>query len=167
MEYVDLLRYGDIKRPTENYAVGDLVTTDGVVGIVYYTSDDIVRIMSVEETTAQWSTYPCNTYFNGLRKMGRIKLYENWEERFPAFKWCADLGDNWYLPTYNELCAIYEIKDTLNATLSANGYEILSGCYWSSTEHNDNYAYGLNFSNGYWYDYGKGYSYYVRGVLAF
>lgn len=116
MEYVDLLRYGDIKRPTENYAVGDLVTTDGVVGIVYYASDDIVRIMSVEETIAQWSAYPCNTYFNGLRKMGRIKLYENWEERFPAFKWCVDFGDNWYLPTIDELCAIYKIKDTILLT---------------------------------------------------
>ena len=68
MEYVDLLRYGDIKRPTENYAVGDLVPSDGVVGIVYYASDDIVRIMSVEETIAQDKSEPINSKDELLKK---------------------------------------------------------------------------------------------------
>ena len=165
--YTRLLRYDGIERPAESYAFGDIVTVDGSVGIVFYASEDIVYIMSVEQASTKWSTEHVYTdaddYNNGAHNTNVIKSIDGWEDKYPAFKWCADLGENWYLPAINELQAIYEAKDALNATLSANGYTSLYGdYYWSSTEG----ANGLSFSEGYLSSYAKGNTFNVRAVVA-
>jgi hypothetical protein len=68
--------------------------------------------------------------------MAAIKAIEGWEEKYPAFKWCADYGDGWYLPALNELHKIYTNREVVNATLESYGYTGLnfSYYYWSSTE---------------------------------
>lgn len=166
--HTHLLRYEGIERPAESYAFGDIVTVDGSVGIVFYASEDIVYIMSVEEASTMWSTEHVDTYAddytNGAYNTNVIKSIDGWEEKYPAFKWCADLGENWYLPAINELQAIDEVKDVLNATLSANGYTSLSGWYWSSTDNYDTYLF--NFSNGNWNIGNKNNTNNVRAVVA-
>ena len=87
----------------------------------------------------------------------------NWYE---AKTWCSNKGDGWYLPSKEELLAIYKIKDTLNATLSANGWTNLgTDYYWSSTEVTLGVS-AVNFNRG---DVGtkiKNGSGYIRAVRA-
>ena len=81
-------------------------------------------------------------------------------------------GD-WYLPAGGELKEIYDSKKILDETFSTLGKESFSRSdYWSSTQHNSSYAWGLDFSNGGWgYDYTssskKTYNYVVRPVIQF
>ena len=152
-EFDGLLRYEGFERPTEQYSVGDIVTIDGTDGVVLYASEDIVYLISVEEASKQWSTESVTTnatdYYNGLNNMKTIQVIEGWESKYPAFKWCADLGEGWYLPAYYELIGIYNAKDTLNEVLSANGYTTLgTNYYWSSTESSSGKAYDCTFSSG-------------------
>ena len=94
------------------------------------------------------------------------KTYKNWHE---AKTWCNNYGTDWYLPSLEELQAIYAQKNKVNNTLSAQEFVVLDSWYWSSTEHHYNgSAYKLDFSKGGSYNYdGKLYSYSVRAVLAF
>ena len=67
-------------------------------------------------------------------------------------------GD-WYLPSKYELNLLYLKKTAVGGFASAY--------YWSSTEHNNNYAWGQYFYNGYQYNYNKYYPGYVRAIRAF
>ena len=89
------------------YPIGSLQTIDGVKGIVFYFDDTVTKIMSVDEARLAWSTKYVITGAddkeNGANNMAEIKTISGWEEKYPAFKWCADYGENWYLPAYYEL----------------------------------------------------------------
>ena len=57
-------------------------------------------------------------------------------------------GD-WYLPSKEELNLMYQNKATIDATAGVNGGSgFASAYYWSSTEFNNNNAWGQNFANG-------------------
>ena len=107
--------------------VGDFVSKNGATGIVFYTNDSTIKIVSV----AQTSKY-------------------HWDD---AKTWCSNVGSNWYLPSTSTLEEIYWNISTINSTLSANGYTtIYTGYYdyyWSSTEgvNKDYYAYVFSFRN--------------------
>ena len=136
----------------KNYRIGDIVTVNGVKGIVFQIFP-VVKVVSVSEITAQWSTENFITgatnVDGGSVNMTKIKAIYGWESKYPAFKWCADLGDGWYLPSYNEVKAIYNQKNVLNSTVLADGLlKFSAGYYWSSTECNDGRAYLANFSSG-------------------
>ncbi len=136
------------------YYIGKLVTVDGVQGIVFQTSP-CVKIVSVAETTAKWTTayeivqdQPLSEYVvvwleetgatdadDGAKNMAIIRTFGL--GKYPAFEWCANLGVGWYLPAENELQAIYDQKSILEETLLANGLDVFSMqdlSYWSSTE---------------------------------
>ena len=136
------------------YNIGDLVTINGVQGIVFQTSP-VVKIVSVKETTAKWSTDNVTTNAsdkdNGKANMDKIKAISGWQTKYPAFKWCADLGSGWYLPALNELKAIYAQQDKINRTLSANNMNRLGSkfkWFWPSSELTDYYGFSINFSDG-------------------
>lgn len=154
-EFDYLLRYEGFERPAYDYNFGDIVTINGTDGIVLYASEDIVYLISVEESSQKWSTESVTTNatdcYYGLKNMETIQAIEGWETKYPAFKWCADLGEGWYLPAYYELRDIYNAKNTLNEALSANGYTTLilsDSWYWSSTESSSGNAYDCTFSSG-------------------
>jgi len=87
--------------------------------------------------------------FSGPKEM-------TWDD---AKKACADLGSGWRLPTKNELNLMYLNKDKIG------GFS--RSFYWSSTEIDNDYAWGQNFSKGL-QSYGmKGYGAIVRAVRAF
>ena len=75
--------------------------------------------------------------------MAKVKAISGWRDKYPAFKWCADLGEGWYLPSIEELKA-FTINDTVrnavSRTLKAKGGEAIYNkgdsykWYWSSTE---------------------------------
>ena len=121
---------------TKTYNIGDLVTVNGVQGIVFQTSP-VVKIVSVEENMVKWSTEyhttKANNQNDGRANMSKIKSISGWETKYPAFKWCADIGDGWYLPAFDEVKTIFVHKDKINSALPA-GKIIISNSLWSSTE---------------------------------
>ncbi|MBO7264316.1 MAG: PEGA domain-containing protein [Alistipes sp.] len=152
------------------YAIGDLIDVNGVKGVVFYMDDNVVKAVSVESTRTEWSTDHSKTNAqdnnDGMNNINTIKSISGWERHYPAFKWCADLGEGWYLPARNELQAIYDIRETINSTLKANGYsELATGGHWSSTVDTYGRAYLLNFSSGGW-GCSMLYTFDVRSVVA-
>ena len=84
------------------------------------------------------------------------------EENYPAFYYVkqyatrfgltnTSYSNNWYLPSFAELCFIYRNKTTLNKVLNAlGGTQLQNVEYWSSSQHpewEDDAKY-VNFSNG-------------------
>ncbi len=126
--------------------VGTLVTKDGVKGVVFYADDNVTKIVSVYQTKLSWSTEltvetGATDTEDGAKNMATIKSLTDWENCYPAFKWCDDYGQGWYLPASTELEQIHVNREIINATLSVNGFELLktdvepeNSWYWSSTE---------------------------------
>ena len=159
------------------FYVGQCSTTFGSGGVVYEITNggQNGKMVSVTETKLAWSTESINTNArnedDGMANMNTIKALNPDLSKFPAFKWCADYGTDWYLPALNELRTIYKLKSTIKSTLSANGYTLLKADdYWSSTNANGHtsIAEELDFSDGYTSVIStKTYVNYVRAVLAF
>ena len=156
------------------YYVGKLVTVDGVQGIVYQTSP-CVQIVTVKETTAIWCEFVdyektgATDADDGAKNMAVLKALGL--NKYPAAKWCADLGEGWYLPAKNELVDIYDKKEWINDILLSNGFDELgpkegnsAGSVWSSTEYSSHYAYRMYFSNSFMGNYDKQYKCGVRAV---
>lgn len=72
------------------------------------------------------------------------ELVTRTDTSYYAANQCRALGDEWYLPSREELNALYANKDT--GTLAGT----FSGTYWSSTERSDNstQAFRINFDTG-------------------
>ena len=52
-----------------------------------------------------------------------IKGIANWREKYPLFAWCADLGDEWYIPAIEELRVFTlnnKVCEAINNTLEKN-----------------------------------------------
>lgn len=164
---------GDTLASGAQYEIGDIISIRGVKGIVFQTTPS-VKIVSVTEGYTTWGESGVTTGVtdqnNGKLNMAAIQSISGWGTRYPAFKWCADIGDGWYLPALNELKEIYNHKAVLNEVLLANGMDELAskdGWVLSSTEENDYLAYSLSFSSGIVYHGGKPDNHAVRAVLAF
>ena len=124
------------------YAVGDYyndgtkegvvfeVSADGTSGkIVSMTDSGVLRWSS--DTTEQKRLSGADSETDGAANMAVVKAISGWETKYPAFKWCTDLGDDWYLPAKEELRTIYNNKDKLNTNLTDM---LSSNNHWSSTE---------------------------------
>lgn len=144
------------------YNVGDKYSRKGKEGIVFYVTDNGLhgKIVSEDETECAWSTENVSTGAtdenDGMANMKKIQTISGWHEKYPAFAWCADKGDGWYLPAVNELKTLYESK-----VVELKHY------YWSSTEYSYVRAWLVYMYDGYTRDYNKNYTSYVRAVSAF
>ena len=168
-DYKDYITYEGDKKLLK---VGDLVTYNGVKGVVFYATPAVVKIVSVNSTQDTWGSYGttyATDYYDGTKNMATIKSIDPTLSSYPAFKWCAEQGEGWYLPAFNELNEIYNNRSAINSTLSANGYASLgTSWYWSSTEYNSSHAYSLSFGGYGSDDDGKlDYTFCVRAILAF
>jgi hypothetical protein len=82
----------------------------------------------------------------------------------------SDSHNDWYVPACGQLALMYLNMTEINAALSKIGGTALAAeYYWSSSEYSSNYAWYLNFSNGYVYyrgskDYGSGQVRFVRDI---
>ena len=163
-------------KAQDNYKIGDIVTVNGVQGIVFQTAPQ-VKIVSVVEGVAKWSTQKqyCHAtdWSDASYNMARIMAMPNWATDYPAVRWCTGLGEGWYLPTIRELRVIYENEKQINLVLSRNGMATLGSknkdaYIHSSSEFNANYAYNLSFEYGYDHCWiGKDTDKSVRAVYAF
>ena len=142
---------------SSGYNVGDLVNVNGVFGVVCQTSP-VLKVVSAAEGYLKWSTENKTTkadgMFSGKTNLSKIKSIPGWKSKYPAFEWCASLGEGWSLPSIDELKVIYNAKEKINSTLQSIQMPVLGakgGQYpwlWSSTEKSYDTAYYLYFSNG-------------------
>ena len=164
------------------YAVGDYYYDGVKEGVVFeiWDNGNSGKIVSMTKSSSSllWSSdtdeqkrlIGTNSETDGAYNMAVVKAISDWESKYPAFKWCADLGDGWYLPAKQELLTIYNNKTAIDANLTDT---IGTSFYWSSTE-SDNQnssgefcAWSVSMRNGYTDYYNKGTVDYVRAVSAF
>ena len=133
--------------------------------------------MTQSASTLQWSSdeteqkrfVGADNQTDGAVNMAIIKAISGWESKYPAFKWCAGLGEGWYLPAKQELLTIYSNKGVVNANLVYK----LSSWYWSSTEYDYHDSDGVfrartvSMYDGTTVNRIKGVNYSVRAVSAF
>ena len=164
---------------TKTYKVGDLYDDGTKKGVVFEVTPDGKhgKIVSLKEAYKQWAIEAvcvdmtgATSMTDGKANMKAIQSIWRWRKKYPAFAWCADLGEGWYLPARDELFAIYKAKGIINATLSSNGCTKLNGdWYWSSSEYGiyEFCAWGVSMYNGLPDFNLKSYDNYVRAVSAF
>lgn len=154
--------------------IGAIVNINGAKGVIFYIDDSTTKIVSIEETTAVYCTIRGSGRFHGMFDLnnGINNMVTN--SYYPAFQWCADYGENWYLPAIGELEKIYRQLDLVNYTLKTCNYNVISTSntpiYWSSSEDESTNGYGaclINFANGSREWHYKDSSYRVRAVYAF
>lgn len=188
-------------QENKKYFIGDIYNENGIIGIVVKVEEDGLHgmIMSLDETETHWSYDPTKRFDkrfllatsasdknNGMKNMETInqiikeqKLSWIW---FPAFQWCKNKGEGWYLPAINELVEINKAchggriesnkaaKKAFNQILKMNGGKPLkTGEYLSSTEFSNDKIYAIYFSTdilGYGHETTKG-KLYVRAVRMF
>lgn len=102
------------------YEIGDLYDVDGVRGLVCQLSEDGTHglVLSLDEIYLPWSTFRkpdlqavgATDRGDGRVNMRTVAEYIaanglTWDD-FPAFKWCREKGEGWYLPAIDELLNI-------------------------------------------------------------
>ena len=181
------------RRTSAPYVIGDYYNDGKKKGVVFEITDDgkhgkIVSLTELNEGL-QWTSNKieqkrligCDDRLNGANNMAKVKQIAGWREKYPAFAWCADLGDSWYVPAIEELKKFTinaAVHDAVNCTLETKGEKLANKgvvlWYWSSTEGNvkshltgEFCAWGVDVSDGGTnLDYKPNYLY-VRAVSAF
>ena len=102
------------------YEIGEWYDCDGVQGVVCVLDEDRMHglILSLDEIYLHWSEYGksdlrlvgADDTVDGEANMAKVAAYiaangASWDD-FPAFKWCRDKGEGWYLPAIDELLQI-------------------------------------------------------------
>ena len=124
------------------YKVGDYYNDGKKEGVIFEVSADgrSGKIVSMKNPAQfHWTKNPgpdlsksigAYSDTDGSYNMSKVKEIQDWQSKYPVFKWCADLGAGWYLPATGELFNIYKNIDVINLKLT----DKISGYYWSSTE---------------------------------
>ena len=177
---------------SKTYRIGDYYDDGEKQGVVFEVSADGKhgKIVSLMESSGKlkWSSdkdkqmrlIGADDEHNGANNMEKVKQIAGWKEKYPAFAWCANLGDEWYLPAIEELEKFTldgTTRNALNCTLQTIGVKLADrvSChwYWSSNECNIENPSGkfcawLVFMSDGNIDYGlKSSIGYVRAVAAF
>lgn len=172
---------------TGPYKIGDFYNENGKEGVVFQVDSTGYngRIISLTEsaTRLQWSSESAEQNNNrdfqawhstyGVINTTKVQQVYGWQNKFPAFKWCTDLGEGWYLPSIGELQSLlrFGIHNTINKTLSVYGTKLAdigtTNSYWSSTEEYKSEASSLSMLRGEKLRVNKSSSNYVRAVAVF
>jgi 3-oxoacyl-[acyl-carrier protein] reductase len=109
-----------VQYELKRYAVGDYYDFNGVKGVVCKVTENGLHgmVVSLDEVMIPWSVFrkpDLRTVGAVDRTDGRVNMQtvaryiaENglsWDD-FPAFKWCREQGEGWYLPAIDEVLAI-------------------------------------------------------------
>ncbi|MBO7264519.1 MAG: hypothetical protein J6U93_08395 [Alistipes sp.] len=145
------------------YEIGQIYEVSGSKGMIYAIKGDAsgntwVYLCSLDEADLQWSTE--NVMCNCISSKGAWNTYDPFDptyskadggvrdiNNYPAFKWCMEHGDDWFLPSSQELQwmwdAISEGTHNFNNASVAKYNKILTDnggmpfietYYWSSNE---------------------------------
>ena len=176
-----------VSQPVERtWKVGDYYNVDGKEGVVFWVDETGKhgKIVSMDQRELRWCTDDeynkkltgiATDSSNGLNNLRSIMKIAGWKDKYPAFAWCADHGDGWYLPVIEELKELLlndEVHFKVNGTLEQKRGSVMyskgdESWYWSSTEEDQLCAWRVNVrgrrpgsSLRYWHHY-------VRAVSAF
>ena len=165
---------------TKKYKVGDYYNENGKEGVVFEVNDDgrHGKIVSMTEPvylvwTSDKMESKCligaDSKTDGAHNMAKVMITTDWQSKYPAFTWCAELGEDWYLPARDELQEIFEKREMINLMLTD---KISRRWYWSSSEYSQKHLgqYGaliVHMSNGVTDILDKTHCGYVRAVAKF
>ena len=143
-----------LKRSVElspvTYQVGDYYDDGKRQGVVFVVSDDgrHGKIVSLDQTNKQWCSdkqyimrivVGASSDSDGKSNTDKV-IARAGSNKYPAFQWCRAKGDEWYLPSKEELKLLSQVRFKVSKTLRDKSMEALSGRYWSSTEKDSNFA---------------------------
>ncbi len=175
-DYVKKYRVGSYYNDGKKEGVVFWVDKTGKHGKIVSLTESSSRLMWSSDSAEWGRLIGADDENNGANNMAVVKQISDWQSKYPAFKWCADLGEGWYLPAIEELelftlnSAVY---DAVNQTLAIKGEKINSTWYWSSTEYDyqsssDEFcAWFVYMNDGLTFYNLKLNNYYVRAVSAF
>lgn len=159
-----------VQYELKRYAVGDYYDFNGVKGVVCKVTEDGLHgmVVSLYEVMIPWSVFrkpDLRTVGAVDRTDGRVNMQtvaryiaENglsWDD-FPAFKWCREQGEGWYLPAIDEVLAIgnnfnggtrmhydRQARNRFNDALKEHGGKRMDRLvyYFSSTEQDEKSVY--------------------------
>lgn len=171
-----------------SWKVGEYYVANGIEGVVFEVSEDGQhgKIVALKQSVRflKWASnmkdsaqlIGAQDKSDGMKNLRAIQLVENWRQKYPAFAWCADQGDGYYLPSLNELQTLLlnaDVKNAVNQTLRDRQADVISDLhYWTSTEceeklHGEYCAYFIDAYSGFTYHYRKYRTNYVRAIAAF
>lgn len=134
-----------------NKVIGDIYQG----GIVFAVTDTYIKVLSLTEAESElmWSSETdkmipgvSDNPDHGWDNNVAIWKLPNFETDYPAFKFCKDLGEGWYIPSRRELSAIYNGllgkdstigEERTNQIIEENGGTPIKlyGVYWSCCQH--------------------------------
>ena len=166
-----------LPETSTTYNVGDYYNENGKQGVVFEVWDKgrHGKIVSLDETILQWCTEEqddkeivlgLTDESDGKANTDNV-MQRGDSDQYPAFVWCRNKGEDWYLPAINELKTISNNKSAINSTLAEYGTGLNDYWHWSSTEYDEFCAWRVLMGNGGTDDGNKSYYYYVRAVSAF
>lgn len=153
----------------KRYSVGDYYERGDVKGVVLEVTADGQHglLISLDEVATHWDTFEKGDYrltgandkHDGRKNMETLARYIaeqglSWED-FPAFQWCREQGEGWYLPAIDEVLTIAfhfngesrsvynrQPRQRVNNALREHGGKRLDRLYYyySSTEQDDKMA---------------------------
>ena len=190
IEYSDgtvALTLKDYDSPVERtWKVGDYYDVGGKKGVVFWVDETGKhgKIVSLDQAEKQWCTDAeyekdlkdiASDEYDGMKNLQSIKKISDWRNKYPAFAWCADHGDGWYLPAIKELELLLlndEVHDAVNNQIAREGKTRLFSegeykVYWSSTEIFEWCAWYVRMYDGSTNYLNRNDSRYVRAVSAF
>ena len=179
------------ERTAAPYKVGDYYNDGTKDGVVFEVSADGQhgKIVSINNSIIELKWYSgryddnyaeryvgAKNKKDGKKNMQAICAVDSWRELYPAFRWCADLGEDWYLPAIEELEVIYNNKaqvlpkllndknNCLHSSTESNKYK--KDDVWSSRDKHKTILY-INMQTGNIDKTYKDYSYHTRAVAKF
>ena len=143
----------------KTWKVGDYYNVGGKEGVVFWVDETgrHGKIVSMDQTELQWCTDDkynkkltgiATDRSNGMNNLRSIMKIDEWRNKYPAFAWCADHGDGWYLPAIDELKELLlndKVYFKVNGTLKQKRGSVMyskgvNKWYCSSTEENKSFA---------------------------
>ena len=145
----------------DKYEIGQIYEVNGVKGVIFAIKTDnhgdtYCYLFSLDEEDLQWSTK-----YEWCNCMSQVGLYNTtdpfkyWGQDvndYPAFKWCMEHGEGWFLPSSTELNWMWDTITNgarnfdapsvaeYNELIVENGGEpFCETYYWSSNETSEEY----------------------------
>ena len=157
------------ERYARRYEIGEYYNENGIQGVVCSLNEERTHglVISLDERYLTWSSFDksdarligTDDMDDGRVNMEKVAAYiaangGSWDD-FPAFQWCREHGEGWYLPAVNEILAAgnnynggsrmkynRQARNRFNEALKSHGGKRMDrlAYYYSSTEKNEKMA---------------------------
>ena len=123
----------DVNHP-KGCSVGDKIVYNGVNAIVVKVKENgsPLWLMTNDEAYVSWADEFNKSHekigainsSNGKANFVVVVKCQNWQNKYPAFAWCAEFGSGWYIPS----------KEEMEAIVATRVLGKVEECYLTSTE---------------------------------